>query len=541
MKQTLVFENDAYRRLCGELVRRRHPGRWITCGAVAVVIMAAAFSLIFFAHTPVVAESPLRNTETEREKMTASIEPLPEVITRTHTETVAVPVQVTITQESETEPSMTESCPMTTLSEPITPDTEPISYDNPTFTDVLEPIHAGDHTFFAESERFGELFLSWKNEQTGDEVNNFFYSYNKPLRWYWTGDELFMTGGDECYRYCPGDRRPLETGYSQTAECLRYRWSYLGEDYTYFTRYKTLYRRQESNGKEIALYHSDYPLAIACVSGRYLFFDEKTPAVGDLISSNQLYRVDLLTGEKNCLFSHSEMFPYYGKDGEDLLFIYDYDSSSLMRVRPDGNYQEEEGAYVRKFPLKDEPYAQEFPRYDEPAATPDEPQKAMIKICMDDDIWSDDDNSIEVDLTDEVLEMYPDADVTMNSATTYCRTGGVFCSKIFEIREYKNQYAVLGVYIGTCTENGITGKIQTVQIPEFDGHFPDKDNITLDESDMIGGFPYRYYFWNESTGDYDLIDGFPFTYYIWDNNIGDYKSTLLIVPYDLSASSDSAE
>ena len=64
MKQTLNFENDAYRRLCGELVKRRHPGRWITCGAFAVVIMAAAVSLTFFANTPVTAESPLRGMET---------------------------------------------------------------------------------------------------------------------------------------------------------------------------------------------------------------------------------------------------------------------------------------------------------------------------------------------------------------------------------------------------------------------------------------------------------------------------------------------
>ena len=538
MKQTLNFENDAYRRLCGELVKRRHPVRWITCGAFAVVIMAAAVSLTFFANTPVTAESPLRGMETEQEEITARVEPLPEVITRTHTETVALPVQVTITQESVTEPLMTEPYLMATLSEPVLPDTEPISYDNnPRFTDVSEPIHAGDLTFYTiTDDEWGEVVFFQKNEQVknSDKLFSMYngqnYLYQNYLRWYWTGEELLLISeewrlpdSDACYehywscdRYRPDDSRSEQISYSLAAELLRYRWTYRGEDYTYFTKGKTLYRRQESSGKEVALYRSDNPLAIACVSGRYLFFDE-------IISEYSypyyiLYRVDLLTGEKNCLFYHPEEFPYYGKDGEDLLFL--RDSSSLIRVHTDGNYQAENLPSAQEYSSEDKPFAQEYLPEDEPVATPDEPQRAEIEV------WSDDDNDLQIDLTDEIRKMYPDTDVTMYTSSEYLPKGYNFCAKIFEIREYKNQYAVLGVYIGKHAENGIIGDIQTVIIPEFDGYFyavdfPDPYHII-----------YPAFF---DTGEIRIMIE------VWNDSIGDYDTEIITIPYDRSATRDSAE
>lgn len=522
MKQTLNFENDAYRRLCGELVKRRHPGRWITCGAFAVVIMAAAVSLTFFANTPVTAESPLRGMETEQEEMTARVEPLPEVITRTHTETVTVPVQVTITQESVTEPLMTEPYLMATLSEPVLPDAEPISYDNPRFTDVSEPIHAGDLTFFKKiDDKWGDVLLYQKNEQVKNSDKLFsVHNYQDYLRWYWTGEELLLVKSDSsyerysscCERYRPSDDSGKGISYSLAAELLRYRWTYRGEDYTYFTKGKTLYRRQESSGKEVALYRSDYPLAIACVSGRYLFFDEIIPNYW--YPYYILYRVDLLTGEKNYLFYHPEEFPYYGKDGEDLLFL--CDSSSLIRVYPDGNYQAENLPSAQENSSEDKPFAQEYLPKDEPAATPDEPQRAEIEV------WLDDDHDLQIDLTDEIRKMYPDTDVTMYTSPAYCPKGDSFCAKICEIREYKNQYAVLGVYIGNHTENGIIGDIQTVIIPEFDGYFSDVQFLGPDQSIF-------------DTGEISIIIE------VWNDSIGDYEDTRISVPYDHPATPDGAE
>ena len=446
---------------------------------------------------------------------------MPEVITRTHTETVTVPVQVTITQESVTEPLMTEPYLMATLSEPVLPDAEPISYDNPRFTDVSEPIHAGDLTFFKKiDDKWGDVLLYQKNEQVKNSDKLFsVHNYQDYLRWYWTGEELLLVKSDSsyerysscCERYRPSDDSGKGISYSLAAELLRYRWTYRGEDYTYFTKGKTLYRRQESSGKEVALYRSDYPLAIACVSGRYLFFDEIIP---NYYPYYILYRVDLLTGEKNCLFYHPEEFPYYGKDGEDLLFL--CDSSSLIRVYPDGNYQAENLPSAQEYSSEDKPFAQEYLPEDEPAATPDEPQRAEIEV------WLDDDHDLQIDLTDEIRKMYPDTDVTMYTSSAYCPKGDYFSAKIFEIREYKNQYAVLGVYICYHAENGFIGDIQTVIIPEFDGYFSyvqffDPHQSIFDTGEI----------WIEIE--------------VWNDSIGDYDTEIITIPYDHPATRDSAE
>ena len=426
---------------------------------------------------------------------------------------------------------MTKPYLMATLSEPVLPDAEPISYDNNLqFTDVSEPIHAGNLTFYTitDDER-GEVLFFQKNEQVKNS-DKLFFGYGQDLyqeypRWYWTGEELLLISEEwrlpdsyacymhywNCYRYRPSDDSIEEISYSLAAELLRYRWTYRGEDYTYFTKGKTLYRRQESSGKEVALYRSDYPLAIACFSGRYLFFDE-------IISNSDpyyiLYRVDLLTGEKNCLFYHTEESPYYGKDGEDLLFL--RDSSRLIRVHPDGNYQAENLPSAQENSSEDKPFAQEYLPEDEPAATPDEPQRAEIRV------WSDDDHDLQIDLTDEIRKMYPDTDVTMYTSGAYYPKGHYFCAKIFEIREYKNQYAVLGVYIGYHAENGIIGDIQTVIIPEFDGRF-----FYVDFLD-----PYYSIF---DTGEISIeIE-------VWNDSIGDYEEKIISVPYDHPATRDSAE
>ncbi len=481
MKQTLNFENDAYRRLCGEILERRHPGRWIICGSIAATLTAVAVSLTMAAGSSTAAvSSPVRANASEPDRVTAYAELPPEIITRTHTETVTVPVTqelVTVVQsQSETLPTVAA------VQETVEPETEPLPAEQPVISsqnpDFAQCVLRTERYTFVTNEG---VFLVLDNET--NKLVHFNDKYTRSM--WWTGTELLMySDTGDSYLYSPDDNTYTTLDSRELAELVQYQWTCNGERYSFYAYDNTLYRRQESSGKETALYQNPKGLKISCISGSYLFLVEKTDSDNYYLGDNMVSRVNLLTGEKERLFN-CELLSYRGESGGDVLFeLYCGLMMKNVRVHPDGTYES-----YRLYP----------------GGYGDNHRATVTAYDRSEHTWT-------VDVTEELRKLVPDIEEWyMHNRIVEIDGDELFCCEMYsEIADLTGALSGSVVYIGRRTENGLVGGLHVFRDTPSSIIYADGHNAYYTKST-----------WNDSTGNYD--------------------KEIIIIPYDHPATRDSAE
>lgn len=481
MKQTLNFENDAYRRLCGEILERRRPGRWIICGSIAATLTAVAVSLTMAAGSSTAAvSSPVRANASEPDRVTAYAELPPEIITRTHTETVTVPVTqelVTVVQsQPETLPTVAAvqetdepEAELLTAEQPV------ISWQNPDFAQNV--LRTERYTFVISQ----DVFLVLDNETNklvhfkDRIISNYAY---RSMRWTGTKLLLYSDAGDSCL-YSPDDNTYTTLDSREMAELVQYQWTCNGERYSFYAYDNTLYRRQESSGKETALYQNPKGLKISCISGSYLYLAEKTDSGNFFVGNTVVSRVNLLTGEKERLFN-CDRFEYRGESGGDVIFRTRKD----VHVHPDGSYTySNSSSFIERL----------------------DSRATVTAYDRSEHTWT-------VDVTEELRKLVPDIEEwRMYNHIVEIDGDELFCCEMYsEIADMTGALSGSVVYIGRRTENGLVGGLHVFRDTPSSIIYADGHNAYYTKST-----------WNDSTGDYD--------------------TEIITIPYDHPATRDSAE
>ncbi len=475
MKQTLNFENDAYRRLCGEILERHRPGRWIICGSVAATLTAVAVSLTMAAGSYTAAvSSPVRANASEPSRMTAYAELPPEIITRTYTETVTVPVTQELMTVVQSQP---ETLPtVAAVRETVEPETEPlpaeqpvISSQNPEFAHKI--LRTERYTFVMQY-----AFLVLDNET--NKVIHFKDNFNRSM--WWTGTELLLySDTGDSYLYSPDDNTYTTLDSRELAELIQYLWTCNGERYSFYTVDDTLYRRQESSGKETALYQNPKGLKISCISGSYLYLAEKTDSGNFFVGNTVVSRVNLLTGEKERLFN-CDRFEYRGESGGDVIFRTRKD----VHVHPDGSYTySNSSSFIERL----------------------DSRATVTAYDRSEHTWT-------VDVTEKLRKLVPDIEEwQMYNQSVEIDSDELFCCEVYSKNvDMSDTQSVSVVYIGRRTENGLVGGLHVFRDTPSSIIYADGHNAYYTKST-----------WNDSTGNYD--------------------TEIITIPYDHPATPDSAE
>ena len=210
-----------------------------------------------------------------------------------------------------------------------------------------------------------------------------------------------------------------------------------------------------------------------------------------------LYRVNLLTGEKNFLLRHYCMFPYVEAAGaDDVIALGSYIGS--VTVHPDGNYT--------------------YSGYGEPEDDDNSYQemdsRAVLRVCEAFESGNDANFSVSVDLTEEIWKLIPESkgDYFWETEMPVIKNQ-LFCCEVYDLMSDDGHISI--VYVGKLTDDGLTGGLHKVILPDRSAIYMPFD---VDEH-------YIY-----------------FTRDVFDNFTGELTRLVdCCVPYDHPATRDSAE